>query len=184
MIELEIVQNINQLGHGTFIDSLTVFISKTWFVIALWLFCCILAMLLDKKKGEYVFLTVLFAIIIHFAISEGIFKHLLPAISDSFFRTRPWLTPESSIIPLGKHYLDSSFPSSHMSSTLAALTALTYYYRKAIPLAIIIALIMAFARMHNGMHFPSDVLAGIILGIIYGLLAIKIVNKYIVRKTT
>ncbi len=82
---------------------------------------------------------------------------------------------------VGKAFTDSSFPSSHMASTLGVLTVFVYFYRKTWPLALIFVLLMAFARMHNGMHYPTDVLAGTILGLGYGLLAIYIVNKIRVK---
>jgi len=173
-MEFNIVNYLNHLWLGTFVDKITEFISLIPFIIVLWATLAIFASLTNKKYGFWIFATVLIALALHFAISEGIFKHLLSSI---FFRERPWVTFSNDIIAIGKQFTDSSFPSSHMASTLAVLIVLVYYYKKVWPWALIFVLIMAFSRMHNGMHYLSDVLMGSFLGIIYGLLAIYIVKK-------
>lgn len=173
-MEYQIVLYFNQLGQGTFIDKLTAFISLIPFLIVLWTILAFLAFFIDKEKGKWVFLAVLIALALHFLISEGLLKH---AILTFFpMRIRPWMA-HPDILAIGKIFTDSSFPSSHMASTLAVLTVLAAFYKKVWPWALIFVLLMAFARMHNGMHYPSDVLAGTILGVSYGLFSVWLVNK-------
>jgi undecaprenyl-diphosphatase len=174
-MEYKIVLYLNQLGQGTFVDQLATFISLIPFLIVLWALLSFLALFLDRKKGKWVFLTVVLALILHFLISEGLLKHAILAFLPP--RTRPWLAHPEEIVAIGKAFTDSSFPSSHMASTLAVLTVFTYFYRKVWPASLIFVLLMAFARLHNGMHYPSDVLAGTILGLLYGWAALKIVRK-------
>ena len=172
-VEYEIVRDLNHLGSGTFLDFITVLVSSLYFLIFFWSVLAIVALIVDKKKGKIVFLSILIAIIIYFIVNDLIIKNIL---SSFLFRERPSIA-HSDIIALGQRFIDSSFPSGHMASTVAILTCFIYFYRKTWPLALIFVLLMAFARMHNGMHYPSDVLAGAILGIGYGLLAIFILNK-------
>jgi len=173
-MELTIVKACNQFLLYK-IDSITSFVSWIPFLIILWTICAVVSLIFDKKKGKIVFLTALIAIALHFLISEGLFKYLL----SHFFltRTRPYLAHPDQIIPIGKQFVDSSFPSSHMASTLAELFVFVYYYPFVWPFAVLFASFMAFARMHNGMHYPTDILAGAALGLIYGLVAMVIVKK-------
>lgn len=180
-MEYQIVLYFNQLGQGTFVDKVTAFISLIPFLIVLWTILAILALIFDKQNGKWLFLAVLIALALHFLISEAILKHAILTFFST--RTRPWIA-HPDIIAVGKTFTDSSFPSSHMASTLAVLTVFVAFYKKIWPLALIFVLVMAFARMHNGMHYPTDVLAGTILGIIYGLLSVWIVKKIRARYST
>lgn len=173
-MEYNIVLFLNQLGQGTIVDQVTAFISLIPFLIVLWAILAFLAFFVDKNNGKWVFLAVLIALALHFLISEGLFKHAILTFFPA--RIRPWMA-HSDILAIGKVFTDSSFPSSHMASTLAVLTVFVSFYKKVWPLALIFILLMTFARMHNGMHYPSDVIAGTVLGIGYGLLSVWIVNK-------
>ncbi len=173
-MEIEIVRFINRLGLDK-VDFLTNFISWIPFIIALWAALACLALWKDKKQGRTVFAAVIIALILHFIISEGLFKHLL--INYMPMRVRPYMAYPDLIKPIGKMFIDSSFPSSHMASTLAVLTVLVFFYRKTWPYALVFIVLMAFSRIHNGMHYPTDVLVGSILGAIYGVVAIQIVDK-------
>lgn len=171
-MDLQIAVFLNKLGAGTFIDSLTKFISSYLFLIILWTALILIALIFDKTKGRKVLMAVTIAIILHFLISEGIFKILLANFFE--LRVRPYLAHPDLITALGTN-ADASFPSSHMASTTAILTVFIYYYKKFSSVwifSILFIMAMAFARIHNGMHYPTDVLAGTILGIIYGIIAI------------
>ncbi|WP_048381224.1 phosphatase PAP2 family protein [Corynebacterium renale] len=55
-----------------------------------------------------------------------------------------------------------SFPSSHATSTTAALVALTYVVKNPAPLAGVP--VMVLSRMVLGVHYPTDTIAGAALG--------------------
>lgn len=180
MNELSIVQYLNHFGSGTFIDSISIFISWIFVIVLLWTFWSLLSYFLDEKKGKFVLWGVVIAMAIHFVISEGLIKNFLTIFFDP--RTRPYLFDPQNIVPLGQLFTDSSFPSSHLASTAAVLTVFVYYYRKTwvVVSGILFVLLMAFSRIHNGMHYPTDVLAGTIFGIGYGILAVYLSRELIV----
>lgn len=174
-MELQIVQFFNQLGQGTIVDTFSYYFSWVPFLIVFWLILGLIAFIFDQKNGKWIFLGTIIVAIIYFVINDLIIKQTLASI---FFRERPYLV-HPDIISSGEMLIDSSFPSGHMSVTVAILSVYIYFYRKLWVwiLAILFILLMAFSRMHNGMHYPTDVLAGTILGIGYGFLTIYIVNK-------
>lgn len=168
-MELIIVQFFNRLGRGS-MDRVTRVISHIFLLAVLWATIGIWILFFDKNNGREIFVAMAVASLMHFAISEGIFKMLLP----KFFRgrRRPYVAFPEQVKAIGKEHRDSSFPSSHMSTTSAMLMVIGYFYPILWPVAIIFALFMAYARMHNGMHYPSDIVAGASLGIFYGLVGI------------
>ena len=173
-IDFEVVKFLNHLG-SPWIDPATKLISSNLLLVVLWIAVTAGFLVYDKKNGRKIAAAAIVAFILHFLISEGFFKYLLPEFG--LFRVRPYLAYPGDIIPLGALNTDSSFPSSHMSSTLAILTVYVYYSRKFWPLALAFAVFMAFARIHNGMHYPSDVLDGAILGVLYGIAAIWLSSR-------
>ena len=62
-VEYEIVRDLNHLGSGTFLDFITVLVSSLYFLIFFWSVLAIVALIVDKKKGKIVFLSILIAII-------------------------------------------------------------------------------------------------------------------------
>lgn len=170
-MELEIVKYLNRFGFGR-IDYFTDFFSNEIFLTVLWTVVTLLFVFFDKKHGKKIFWMVIVALTLHFLVSEGLIKNIL---SDSFFRERPYVT-DACITPIGKAYSDSSFPSSHMSSTLSVLFVFGYYYRRYWFILGIFVCLMAFSRVHNGMHYPSDVLAGALFGMVFGTVSICIVR--------
>src|SRR4030042_1354267 len=141
-MEFEIVRFLNHLGQGTPVDKITEMISWIPFLIILWAALALMAILVDKKNGKWLFIAVLIALAFHFLISEGLLKHAIL----TFFapRIRPWIAHPGEIVAVGKAFIDSSFPSSHMASTLGVLTVFVCFYRKIWPLALIFVLLMAF----------------------------------------
>jgi undecaprenyl-diphosphatase len=179
-MDIAIAEAINGFGSGTFIDVLTMIISNYAFIALSILVILVIIFVRDRKKAKIVVLALVITLILHFAISEGLIKGLIA--DNIYFRERPWIAYPGEIIPLGKCGIDSSFPSSHMSSTVALLTVLILFYRKKIkwilPASILFVLLMGFARIHNGMHYPSDVLVGAVLGILYGWCAVWLTNRF------
>ena len=172
-VEYRIVRYLNLLG-GRSLDRATELLCAFWVLCALWSVLTLAAVILDRKRRVQVAVTVVLALALHFAISEGLLKHA--ALTLVAQRVRPWIA-HPDLVAVGVRFRDSSFPSSHMASSAAVLTALVAYYRKMWPVALLFILAMGIARMHCAMHYPTDVLAGTALGIGYGALAVLIVRR-------
>jgi len=175
-MELKIVKFFNHLGSGG-MNKLTDFISRIRFLIIFWTILALGFLIFDTESGKKIFFGILIASILHFIISEGIIKHLFSKIWGK--RARPYIAYEKEIFPIGRKHKDSSFPSSHMSTTLAVLTVISFFHIVIWPLALIFVILMAYARMHNGMHYLSDVIVGALLGFLYGEIGINLVNKFL-----
>jgi membrane-associated phospholipid phosphatase len=172
-MELKIVEFLNKFENPA-VSAAAAFVGRIRVLVLLWSVIAVGILFLDKTNGQIIFLALAIASVLHFLISEGIFKMLLPKYFKT--RVRPYLAHPEIIRSRGSRHKDSSFPSSHMSTTLAMLTVLVFFYPVVWPLALIFALFMAYARMHNGMHYPSDILAGTAFGMIYGVIAIYLVR--------
>lgn len=177
MLEFIIVKAMNEFARGTILDSISYLISLRLFLVILLGIIMLLIFKLDKKYKK-VILALLVALVLYFLIGEVLIKIISPYLGME--RTRPYLAFPDEIIPIGRLNTDSSFPSSHMSSTVAVAAILGFYYRKKwIWLSgTVFVLLMALSRLHNGMHYPTDVLGGIFLGLIYAVISIIASEKY------
>jgi undecaprenyl-diphosphatase len=156
---------LNRLGRGT-LDPFTEIVCEVPLLIALWIVLVGLALRFDPQDGRRVALAVLLAVALHFLISEALLKHLV--LAELPMRVRPYLAHPGEIDPVGYHFTDSSFPSSHAASTAANRRFV------AVPvLSALFVLVICLSRVHNGMHYPTDVLAGSLLGVTYGALALR-----------
>jgi len=169
-MELEIVKFFNRLGKGK-VDSITDFLSRVRYLFVFWIVVSSVAVFFAGENRKDLIISLAVATAAHFLLTEGIIKHTLTKIWG--IRKRPYLM-YGDIIPIGRQLSDSSFPSSHIATTLAMLVALTYFFPFIWPASAVFILLMAFARLHNGMHYPSDILAGTALGVGYGALGVYV----------
>lgn len=174
-MELKIVKFLNRLGRGTFVDTLTDFVSRILYLAIFWTLFTI-AIFFLAENGKVIAIAMAIAAGLHFLISEGVFKYLLVKY---FKKTRPYIAYPQEVFPIGREHSDSSFPSSHVSATVAVLTVLIYFYPIAWPAIILFGLLLVFARLHNGMHYLSDIIAGAMLGIIYGITAVYLTSLFL-----
>ncbi|HCU71189.1 MAG TPA: hypothetical protein DIC35_05575 [Candidatus Moranbacteria bacterium] len=168
-MELQIVKFFNRLGRGS-MDALTKIVSHIFLLAAVWATVGTWILFFDRASGREIFVAMAIASILHFVIGEGVFKIFLPKYFP--VRKRPYILYPDEIKAIGREHRDSSFPSSHMSTTAAMLMIITYFYIFIWPISSIFLIFMAYARMHNGMHYPSDIVAGTALGMLYGLIGI------------
>jgi undecaprenyl-diphosphatase len=99
--------------------------------------------------------------VLFYVVNELVFKHLL--VQYTGIRLRPYLASPGDIFAIGNQLLDSSFPSSHVASSLVILTLFVRRLPKRWIRAAGIAILVGLSRIHNGMHYPTDVLAGAVL---------------------
>ncbi len=181
-MDLNIAIWINNLGKWTWIDPISMIISRSPLLV--WLFIIIGLFLFIKYPQKRLQLLITIAVwsILFLLVNDLIFKHILVDISG--IRLRPYIANQELINPIGARLTDSSFPSSHMASTLMILTILVRFIPWSRSIALIITLLMAFSRIHNGMHYTTDVIAWTILWVCYGywgLFASKKIEKYILK---
>ena len=177
MIDFAIAKAINQLGAGTFLDSLTLLVSSYIFLFAVFALIIALIFIRDKKRARVIVLALIIALLLHFLITGIVMKEFVA--NNIYFKERPYVAYPNEIIQIGTADTDTAFPSGHVALTAGILTVLIFYYRKYWLYAVLSILIMGFSRIHNGMHYPSDVLFGALFGIAYGLSAIYISRKFL-----
>lgn len=171
MFEIKIVQYFNRIGSKKFDDFLAL-INSVRFLAIFWATLVVVATIKHPEIINSFLAAVAIVAILHFGITEGIMKHLLLYFIPK--RKRPYVAYPELIKSIGKKFSDSSFPSSHMASTVAMLFVIVSFYPSLFALSVIFILIMAFSRLHSGMHYPTDVIAGILLGLFYGWAAMRI----------
>jgi len=174
-MDFQMLTFINQFWHGTRIDIFSQYISRNRSMIIIRAVVIILAMVFKKKYWKFVLFSFVLAGVLFYGVSEIGFKKILT--QETGIKPRPYITYSWTIHPIGKHYSDSSFPSSHMILTVAMITVLIILFPSLRPYAILYALLMAWSRMYNGMHYPSDILAWAFFWILCGWIAVVLSRR-------
>ena len=169
--EIKIVKYFQEFGKGK-LDFFTAVVSSVPVLAAFWISLTILLVWFFPEQRNDFLIRVMIVAILHFSISEGFFKYILPKFIK--IRRRPYVEFPEIIKPIGHQFSDGSIPSSHMTSTVAMLLVICSIFPALVWPSIFLALFMSFARIHNGMHYPSDVIVGIILGMVYALISIRL----------
>ena len=100
-----------------------------------------------------------------------LFKEIV--ISKIFFRKRPYLELTQTK-NLGTHFMDSSFPSAHVSTMTALSIIYLSFNITHILFFAVWTFLAAFSRIYSGAHYPSDTLAGLLFGGVVGWLAVVV----------
>ena len=177
-LEYPIIRTLQNLD-GTLLDAFFMSVSNIPFMIVS--FGIVVAYMIWKRHRLWkpLLFALLVAIIIDSVVNEWFFKTIL--VHFGIFRPRPW-TIHPDILGIGHHFMDSSFPSSHMAFTTLMAIIVTYFERRFLPYGVIIIVLMWLSRIHNGMHYPSDVLVGTLMGIIYGFLGLFLMKRFWLEK--
>ncbi len=140
-------------------NGLIQFITDTAGGILLLLVPLIIYFCLDKKKGEFIWISLAFASVLNVLIK------------NIFCVYRPWIRSEL-IKPTAEAIEgagDYSFPSSHTQGSASAFGSIAFAYRKKKALSIIcvcLILLVAFSRNYLGVHTPQDVCAGMMISVL------------------
>lgn len=178
-MDLYIAQLISHFGQGTRVDALSYLISRWPFLGLCLLIIWVLSYWKSPTQRKQYLISFAVGVVLFYLINELTFKHIL--VNFIWTRTRPYIAHPDIIRAIWSQIFDSSFPSSHVASTVLILTLWVWRSSKMRVIAFVFALLVALSRVHNGMHYPTDVLAGVVLGLVYGYLWIH-ASKHIVRK--
>ena len=174
-MDFQIANFINHFWQWSRRDIFSQYISRNRTMIFIRTLVIILAVIFKRKYRKFVVLSFVLAGVLFYGVSEIGFKTLL--VQETGIKPRPYITYSWTIQPIGKHYNDSSFPSSHMVLTVAMATVIILLFPVVRPYAILYVLLMAWSRMHNGMHYPSDILAGTFFWILCGWIAVVLSKR-------
>lgn len=155
------------------LDIVSGAISYIPFLVFAWILVAMVVFIIDPIVGFFVIIELAMVFLLHFIVSEGIFK--LGAGKIHKVRQRPAIAFPKEIRPIGSK-TDSSFPSSHVAAMVGGVFILISFYSNLLFLGILSVIIMSWSRMRNGMHYPTDILAGVFLGLLYGWGVTKILN--------
>ncbi|MFH1657262.1 MAG: phosphatase PAP2 family protein [bacterium] len=157
---------INQ-HHNNALDFLTVAMSWITEGALLWIVIFFIFLLLNKTDNKRKIILFFANLTLSSWIINVPFKML-------FFRDRPYEAIEGARV-LGRLWTNSSFPSGHMASSIAALVIIAYLFKIPLKWIIILStliLFLGFARIYTGMHYFSDVIGGILVGLFSSALII------------
>ena len=133
-----------------------------------WILFCFLILFFGSGDKKRKIILILFSLLLSSWLANTLLKSF-------FFRPRPFEAIEG-IRHLGKVWADSSFPSAHVTSSVAVLLMIIYLFKPKRPLLVFFSIIfislLGFSRVYAGMHYPSDILAGIFFGAIAAALTV------------
>ncbi|MBQ7976220.1 MAG: phosphatase PAP2 family protein [Clostridia bacterium] len=150
---------------GDIADVIMKFITRLGDAGALWIVIAVVLLCFRKTRNVGICLAI--ALVITHISGTVILKNI-------FARTRPFIEANVPIIinpPSGY-----SFPSGHTSSSFAAATVLSGFYKKYAAVFYAVATLIAISRVYLYVHYPSDILGGAVLGIAVGIICIKLKN--------
>ena len=159
IVDTSIFRAINGV-HYSIIHSFMFIVSLAGELATIWFLLAAIILYKNKQEGKKIFILMTLAIIMTLLINHLVIAYFL-------FRDRPYIALQD-VYQLGKRWTDSSFPSGHVSSAMAATVVLGRYYKKYLPYMIGFVILTMISRVSLGMHYPLDVFGGVIVGLISG----------------
>jgi undecaprenyl-diphosphatase len=162
--------------HSPLMDTLMYWITYKYTWIPMYLVLVTLTLREDRKKGLFILLTVLIAVIIADKITSGLMK-------PYYMRFRPCHEPAlqgfvHQVTDCGGLY---GFASSHASTSFAlAITWFVLLKNRAryMWLIFVWAAIYSYSRVYVGVHYPGDILIGAFVGLASGWASICLNNIF------
>lgn len=159
IVDTSIFRVINAVNFSIY-HSFMFIISLAGELATIWFFLAVLILYKNKQDGKKIFILMTLAIVMTLLINHLVINYFL-------FRERPYLALQD-VFQLGRQWTDSSFPSGHVSSAMAATVVLGRYYKKYLVYMIGFVILTMISRVSLGMHYPLDVIGGVVVGLISG----------------
>lgn len=173
IVDTSIFRAINGV-HFSLFHSFMFIVSLVGELAIIWFFLASLILYKNKQDGRKIFVLMTLAIIMTLLINHIVIAYFI-------FRDRPYIALQD-VYQLGKRWADSSFPSGHVSSAMAATVVLGQYYKKYFPYMIGFVILTMISRVSLGMHYPSDVVGGVVVGLISGYVVLYLYRIFFNRK--
>lgn len=149
------LQNLREITNSVF-DKFFVYVTGYGEMVCLLPLFALVYWCINKKAGEFMFLSLAFARIVN-----GLIK-----ITACVYR--PWIR-DSRVLPVGnglKTATGYSFPSGHTTNATATFGSYSIYQKndsKALKILLwCLAILVGFSRNYIGVHTPQDVIVGFI----------------------
>lgn len=145
---------------------------KTW--LPLFIVFCVYQVWKGGLKGRLCLVTLVIGVIICDQITSSLIKELVS-------RPRPchFLSDINLLVGCGP---GKSFPSSHASNSMMAVTVIALFFRKHRYWLPWLSILIGLSRIFVGVHFPFDVLVGWILGVGIGFFVYWLVKVIYIKK--
>lgn len=166
--------------HTPWLDTLMYWITFKYTWIPLYILLITLTVRAEGwKKGGWVVLTVILAVVVADKITSGFMK-------PYFLRLRPCHDP--TINTVMHHVTDCGglygFASSHASTSFALAVAWFGLLRNKVPqmaFLFVWALVYAYSRIYVGVHYPLDILVGGLVGALLGFCFVQLYYIFLKR---
>ncbi|ACT91691.1 phosphatase PAP2 family protein [Dyadobacter fermentans] len=166
--------------HTPWLDTLMYWITFKYTWIPLYILLITLTVRAEGwKKGGWVVLTVILAVVVADKITSGFMK-------PYFLRLRPCHDP--TINTVMHHVTDCGglygFASSHASTSFALAVAWFGLLRNKVPqmaFLFVWALVYAYSRIYVGVHYPLDILVGGLVGALTGYCFVQLYYIFLKR---
>ena len=178
-IDVWLLYFINHNLSNRLFDKFFPFITevKNWYIAYIILF--LILVIRGGRIGRIAVIVLIFLVIATDQFSSFFLKNLIA-------RVRP-CNVFSDLNILVTCTESFSFPSSHAVNNFAAAMYFTKIFPKLKWLFFTVAALLAFSRPYAGIHYPSDSIGGALIGLVFGyifaLVAIKINDLFLQRKT-
>nr|WP_295922492.1 phosphatase PAP2 family protein [uncultured Dyadobacter sp.] len=165
--------------HTPWLDTVMYWVTYKFTWIPLYVFLIALTIRAEGKKGVFMIIAVILAVVVADKITSGLMK-------PYFLRFRPCHEPTLQglvhvVTDCGGSY---GFASSHASTSFSLAIVWFSLLRRKVPnMALIFgwSLVYAYSRVYVGVHYPLDILVGALVGLLTGYCFVQLYYIFLKR---